>query len=417
MTGSQPATSNFHSSLPAVLRFCCRFIFATAILAQAQTFTVLHDFTGYAGGSEPTAGLTMAGPGNFYGTTTYGGSQDAGTVFNLRRAGSGWILTFLYSFQGGYSDGANPDGPVTIGPDGALYGTTYEGGSLRCAIGCGIVYKLTPPASFCRSASCPWTETVLYFFQDTDGAGPAEVKLIFDQAGNLYGTTYYGGTNGWGTVFELTPSSGKWSETVLYNFGGGEDGFFPWSGVIFDSAGNLYGTTESGGANAGGTVYELSPTGSGWTKSTLLSFDRQSQGDGGVGGVVMDAQGNLYGATISGGPQNGGSVYQLSPSNGQWNYTLLAALPYAYEGPLDSPTLDAAGNVYLTSRQALGNGAVLEVSPSDGGWQLNVLHAFDGSDGSWPTGGVILDASGNIYGTTSLGGSSGNNGVVWEITP
>jgi uncharacterized repeat protein (TIGR03803 family) len=389
----------------------------TAVMAQAQTYSVLHDFSGYAGGSEPVAGLTMAGPGNFYGTTAYGGSQDAGTVFNLRHAGSGWIVTFLYAFQGGYSDGAEPDAPVTIGPDGSLYGTTYEGGSARCAPGCGTVYKLTPPPSFCRSASCPWTETVLYFFQDTDGAGPAGGKLIFDQAGNLYGTTYYGGTNGWGTVFELTPSSGSWTETVLHSFSGDEDGFFPWSGVISDSASNLYGTTESGGANSAGTVYELSPSGSGWTKSTLFSFDGQSQGNGAVGGVVMDAQGNLYGATTSGGPANGGTAYQLSFSHGQWNYTLLAALPQADRGPLDTPTLDAAGNVYLTSEGAPGNGTVLEVSPSGEGWQLTVLHAFDGSDGSWPTGSVIFDANGNMYGTTSLGGTNGNNGVVWEITP
>ncbi len=416
--GQHEATSIFILSLrTVVVSLLCAGMFTAIPLAQGQNYSILHTFTGYSGGGEPIAGLTMAGPGNFYGTTAEGGSQDAGTVFNLRRAGSGWILTLLYSFQGGVLDGSVPDGPVTIGPDGSLYGTTYEGGSVECAEGCGIVYKLAPPANFCRSASCPWTEAVLYYFHKADGAGPAEARLIFDQAGNLYGTTYYGGTSGWGTVFKLSPSSGTWPETVLYNFGGGVDGFFPWSGVIFDSAGNLYGTTESGGANSAGTVYELSPIGSGWTKSTLFSFNGGSQGDGAVGGVVMDAKGNLYGGTISEGSQGGGTAYELSPSNGQWNFTLLAALPAAYEGPLDSPTLDAAGNVYLTSKQALGNGAVLEVSPSDGGWQLNVLHAFDGSDGSWPTGGVILDASGNVYGTTSLGGPNNGNGVVWEITP
>jgi hypothetical protein len=137
-----------------------------------------------------------------------------------------------------------------------------------------------------------------------------------------------------------------------------------------------------------------------------------SQGGGPTGGVVMDAQGNLYGSTISG----GGTAYRLSLSNGQWNYTLLAGLPAAFEGPLDAPTLDAAGNVYLTSKQALGDGAVVEVTPLDGGWQLNILHAFSGSDGSWPTGSVVLDANGNIYGTTSLGGKS-NNGVIFEIMP
>lgn len=387
--------------------------------AQAQTYSVLHYFTGGADGGAPIAGLTMAGPGNFYGTASGGGNQENGTVFRLRYTGSGWVVTTLYSFQSGYGDGSGPKAPVTVGPDGSLYGTTYNGGSSLCASGCGIVYKLTPPPAFCRAVSCPWTETVLHYFQGTDGSGPAAAQLIFDHAGNLYGTTYDGGTYGWGTVFELSPSNGSWTETVLYSFGGGRDGFFPWSGVILDSAGNLYGTTESGGEE--GTVYELSPSESGWTKSILFAFGGRDQGEGAVGGVVMDGQGNLYGSTSSQGSQGGGTAYQLSPSNGQWNYTLLAALPQvSLNGPLDSPTLDAAGNIYLTSEQVLNNGAnngaVFEVSPSDGGWQLNTLHTFSGSDGAWPTGSVILDAAGNLYGTTSIGGHN-NWGVIFEITP
>ena len=358
-----------------IIRLLCAAFFATTVLAQAQTYTVLHYFTGGGDGSEPIAGLTMAGAGNFYGATAYGGSADGGTVFKLRQAGSGWVLSTLYNFQGGY-DGAEPDAPPTIGPDGSLYGTTYEGGS-GCGIGCGTVYKLTPPANSCKSASCPWTKTVLHFFQSSsgaDGAFPGYGKLIFDQAGNLYGATSAGGTNGFGTVFELTPSNGSWTETILYSFSTYEDGFLPYSGVIFDSVGNLYGTTQNGGAYSHGNVYELSPTGSGWTKSTLWSFDGSvNQGAGATGGVVMDAQGNLYGRTISDGPQYGGTAYQLSPSNGQWNYTLLAGLPPADYGPLDAPTLDAAGNVYLTSKGAPGNGTVVEVTPSSGGWQLNIL--------------------------------------------
>ena len=402
-------------------------IFATALAAllalapaaQAQTYTVLHYFTGGEDGGAPVAGLTMAGPGNFYGTSSEGGIQENGTVFHLKYTGSGWVVTTLYSFQGGYRDGTGPKAPVTVGPDGSLYGTTYNGGSPLCSGGCGIVYKLTPPPTFCRAVSCPWTETVLHYFQGADGSGPAAAQLVFDRAGNLYGTTYDGGTYGWGTVFELSLSNGSWTETVLYSFAGGRDGFFPWSGVIFDSAGNLYGTTESGGEE--GTVYELSPGGSGWTKSILFDFDGRDQGAGAVGGVVMDAHGNLYGSTYEQGALGGGTAYQLSPSNGQWNYTLLAALPQvSLNGPLDSPALDAAGNLYLTSEQVLNNGAnngaVFEISPSDGGWQLNTLHTFSGSDGAWPTGSVILDADGNIYGTTWVGGHS-NWGVIFEITP
>jgi uncharacterized repeat protein (TIGR03803 family) len=405
----------FHLPLPAfaLVMFVVLTMIATQP-AQAQTYTVLHYFTGGGDGSAPVSGLTMAGPGNFYGTAAYGGYEESGTIFNLRQVGSGWILTPLYTFHN--LDGSQPEAAPTIGPDGNLYGTTFRGGSSACVLGCGIVYKLTPPANFCRSTSCPWTETVLHYFYSTDGAYPGYGKLIFDRSGNLYGTTGSGGANGLGTVFELTPSNGSWTETVLYSFSSDADGYLPYSGVIFDSTGNLYGTTQNGGPNGNGTVYELSPTGSGWTKSILLSFGGGNQGGGPRGGVIMDAQGNLYGSTASLGPQGGGTAYQLSPSNGQWNYTLLAGLPAAAEGPWDSPTLDAAGNVYLTSYQALGNGAVVEVTPSDGGWQLNTLHAFSGSDGAWPTGSVILDASGNIYGTASIGGND-NNGVIFEITP
>jgi uncharacterized repeat protein (TIGR03803 family) len=403
-------------SLRKLVRLLCAGMFATTILAQGQTYTVLHYFTGGGDGGGPVAGLTMAGPESFYGAAAYGGFEENGTVFNLRQVESSWILNPIHTFQGGF-DGADPEAAPTIGPDGSLYGTTYEGGTAPlCGIGCGIVYKLTPPANFCRLASCPWTETVLHRFHLTDGAFPGYGKLIFDRAGNLYGTTSGGGANGLGTVFELTPSNGSWVETVLYSFSSDLDGYLPYGGVIFDNAGNLYGTTQNGGPNGNGTVYELSPAGSGWTKLILLSFDGGNQGGGPTGGVVMDAEGNLYGSTIADGPQGGGTAYRLSLSNGQWNFTLLAGLPSAFDGPLDAPTLDAAGNVYLTSKQALGNGAVFEVTSSDGGWQLNVLHAFSGSDGSWPTDSVVLDASGNVYGTTNVGGD-GNWGVVWEIMP
>jgi uncharacterized repeat protein (TIGR03803 family) len=256
-----------------ITRLLFAVVFGTTVFAQAQTYTVLHYFTGGGDGSEPVAGLTLAGAGNFYGATAYGGSAGSGTVFNLRQAGSGWILTTLYNYQGGY-DGAEPEAPPAIGPDGSLYGTTYEGGPSGCVIGCGTVYKLTPPANSCRSASCPWTKTVVHSFQSssrTDGAFPGYGKLIFDQAGNLYGTTSGGGANGFGTVFELIPSNGSWTETILYSFSSIEDGYLPYSSVIFDSVGNLFGTTQNGGPNSNGTVYELSPTGSGWTKSILLS--------------------------------------------------------------------------------------------------------------------------------------------------
>jgi len=391
------------------------FIFALAIAmtpAQAQTFTVLYNFPGGAGGADPAAGLTMNGTGNFYGTTEYGGiyGYGYGVVFRLSRAGSGWVETPLYNFQGG-SDGEYPLAGVVIGPDGALYGTTS---GYNVYGDYGTVYRLTPPPTACASVICPWQETVLYRFSGgLDGANPGYGNLTFDQAGNIYGTTIYGGgagscgyDPGCGVVYKLTPSGSGWTETVIWDFAS-SGGSFPVSGVTFDSAGNLYGTTTYP------TVYELSPSGSGWTETTLSELDGAYPA---YGGVAIDLHGNLFGTT--GGFQGAGNVYELSPSNGTWT---LSALYYftGYEGPLDTPTLDAAGNVYGTSylTGAHAAGQVFELTPSNGEWIFADLHDFSGGDGGYePIGGVIFDASGNMYGTTSEGGSAGG-GTVWEITP
>ena len=390
-------------------------ILVAATPAQAQTYTILHNFTGYGDGGDPWAPLTMDAAGNFYGTTQLGGSAGYGVVFKLSHQGAGWILSTLYTFQGG-EDGAYPLGGVTLGPDGSLYGTTNAGGVGCNPEGCGTVFKLRPSAAVCRAASCPWTETVLYRFTGgSDGAYPSLENLIFDQAGNLYGTTAQGGINRQGLVFELIPSNGHWTENVLYRFTGNGDGLIPAGGVTFDNAGNLYGTCaySSGG---GGTVYELSPSGAGWTEKTLHSFV-QSQNDGfePSGGVVIDAQGNLYGTTEYGGYYQQGTAYQLSPSNGNWNFTLLHSFE-GNEGPGDTPTLDAAGNVYGTSQYSGGDGLVFELSPYNGGWNYSNLHVFDYSDGYLPYASVIFDRQGNLYGTTSEGGSD-FAGVIFEITP
>jgi uncharacterized repeat protein (TIGR03803 family) len=380
---------------------------------QAQTYTILHDFSGGGDGDNPAWGLTMAGPGNFYGTTVFGGRYDEGTVFNLKHTGSGWILRTLYSFQGG-GDGAQPTSPPTIGPDGSLYGTTSIGGS-----GAGTVYKLTPPATICPTVNCPWTETILYFFgfnNRMDGANPSS-KLIFDAAGNLYGTTQFDLVHQLGAVFELSPSNGGWTESKLYRFSSEEDGYRPTGNLIFDGAGNLYGTTSYGGPQGAGNVIELSPNGSGWTKSTLFNFDSSDQGALAFGGVVMDSQGNLYGGTAENAAQGAGTAYQLSQSNGQWNYNLLLNFPGPPYGPVSSPTFDAAGNLYMTGEQSGGGqGIVAKFTQLNGMWQSTILHTFTGSDGKYPEGALIVDADGNIYGTTDEGGSN-NAGVIFEITP
>ncbi len=382
--------------------------------AQAQTITALHSFTGGADGAFPYAGLTMDRAGNFYGTASGGGGYDReGVVFRLSRAGSGWIFTPLYSFRG-EPDGSTPYGGVIVGPDGSLYGMTYEGGQYDA----GTVYRLRPSPAACRAAFCPWEETVLYSFcpqrpNCTDGASPGFGNLVFDQAGNLYGTTITGGAGGQGVVFRLTPSAGNWTENVIYSFPSSCDsGCVPFSSLIFDTAGNLYGTTGQGGTENTGVVFELSPSGSGWTEQTLASVYIAPYGIT-YGGLAMDGQGNLFGTN---GGIIPGAAFELTPSNGGWTFNVLQTFS-GNGGPYDSPTLDAAGNVYGTSLLTglYEQGEVFKLAPSNGGWIYTSV-SFDGSNGSEPIGSVVLDTAGNIYGTAGLGGSGGD-GTVWEITP
>jgi len=383
-------------------------MFATIIAApaiQAQTFTVLHAFTGYGDGGEPIAGLTMDRAGNLYGTTSEGGAAGVGTVFKLVHAKSGWVLYTLYAFKGG-QDGANPQARVLFGPDGTLYGTTSYGGA-----GSGTVFNLRPPATSCRAAQCPWTETLLYRFTGgSDGGEPGYGELAFDSAGNIYGTTSYGGTGchsygGCGVVFELTRSGGGWTESVLYRFTGGSNGFSPFSGVTFDRAGNLYGTTVLGGSGEGGVLYQLIPSGSGWTSTTLHSFGTSGDGYSPYGGLIIDKQGNLYGTTFG-----NGIVYELQSLGSNWTYNILYVL--GGQGPYDAPTMDAAGNLYGTTFGGGFVGNVFKLTPGAQGWTYTDLHDFNGRDGVEPVGGVVLDANGNIYGTTFY-----DFGEVWEITP
>jgi len=285
-------------------------------IGQAQTETVLYSFTGGASGESPYAGITFDQQGRIYGTTVYGGIHNEGLVYRLAHEGEGWILSPLYSFGSQHQDGSNPFAGVIFGPDGVLYGTTYNGG----ATGHGTVFSLQPPATACKSVLCPWLETILYSFTGgADGAYPAYGNLAFDRAGNIYGTAYGGGSSGDGVVFKLTRSGSGWVESVLWNFGG-STGYATLGGVIFDSADNLYGTTNS-------VVYELSPTQSGWSETTLYSFTDPANG-GGAGGLTWDAHGDLFGIT-GGGFQGGNSaVYELTPQNGSWSFSVLQNLGF-----------------------------------------------------------------------------------------
>ncbi len=396
--------------------------------AQAQTFTVLHAFAGGADGATPAAGVTLDRGGRLYGSTS-GYANGYGSIYKLTGSEYGWLLSPLYDFSSQIGLGTNPGSKLVFGPDGNLYGTTLAGGYRRCGgDGCGVVFKLRPPASNCRSSLCPWTEIVLYTFGGPpDGWRPSDI--IFDNAGNLYGVTENGGGAscggvGCGMVYELTPGNGGWTETILYNFQGGTDGEYPNGGLIFDAAGNLYGVTDYGGSGGGGTVFELSPSNGGWTETILHNF-RGSDGEDPQGPLLADQAGNLYGVTGAGGSANLGAVFELAqPRN--WTFELLYSFPNYVAGdqPEGGLVFDAAGNLYGTTLTGgpFNYGTAFELAPSNGGWVQTTLHGFRFPDGEYPNGGLTIDSSGNLYGTTVQGGQlsgacSLGCGTVWEITP
>ena len=429
----QFAASNRNTSLRAMMKLFCAAIFATTMWAQAQTFTVLHKFTGGLDGSYPYAGLTMDRDGNLYGTTAFGGYTGSqcgviggcGTVFKLSHGGSGWIFNSLYQFQDN-PDGSGPAGRVVIGPDGNLYGTTFYGGQTDACggngeEGCGTVFKLSPPPSLCKGFRCSWLETQLYSFSGPDGGRP-EGEIAFDTAGNLYGTTE-AGVHGWGSVYQLAPAQGAWTHAILYGFDDGLDGAEPIGGVQLDRAGNLYGTTSVGGERQQARF-------SNWLlrfrvglSTPFTTFNWTTAGTVPMPGVIIDQSGNLYGGTEDGDPDP--VVFELSPSNGGWTYKTLSQILFTFNigGVEGNLTMDASGNIYGTTYfgGAHGGGSVFKLTPSASGWTSTDLYSFGGgSDGKYPVSNVVIDAQGNLYGTASNGGSGAcahGCGVVWEITP
>jgi uncharacterized repeat protein (TIGR03803 family) len=382
----------------------------------AQTFTVLYNFTGGADGYDPD-GVSLSPRGELYGATAFGGTYDAGTVFRLSRVNSSWILSPLYEFTGG-SDGLNPFGGVTIGPNGALYGSTEFGGS---GVGGGVVFELRPPPTVCASFLCYWNETVLHDFTGSpDGAFP-DVPLIFDSAGNIYSTTYDGGTYGYGTAFEMTPTSGGgYTESVIHSFNFGVGGTYPASSVVLDTAGNLYGTTYYGGTGTEcmdncGTVYQLVPSGGGWTENVLVNFD-ETNGEEPVTNPILDASGNLYGPA--------GLIYKLTPSGGGFTFSIISNLGGMSCGYQSALVEDAAGNFYGTCQNgpgAGGSGWIYELTNCSQTCTVVDLHDFNDTEGGGPLGTPVMDANGNLYGTTVAGGTGNCGGagcgVVWELTP
>ena len=414
-----------HLARTAAAALALAIVFAFTMIAtpaaQAQTFKVIHTFTGGADGGFPFAGLTIDAAGNLYGTTNAGGGNGYGTAFKLKPSGSGWILAPIYTFVAGDHHGL-PFGRLAFGRDRTLFGTSPDAGSgCREYDGCGMVFHLQPSPAAPKSALAPWKETVTYAFNGNDGLQPSG-DLIFDQSGNIYGTTRGGGNSNYGVIYNLTLGGSGWTESILYAPQTRGEGAGPEGGVVFDGSGNLYGVFGYGGPYGYGAVYELSPSGSSWTEQTVYGFTGGSDGGQPMHGLIMDSSDNLYGTTAQGGGGGGGTVFELTRTSGGWTFsTLYGFSPGCCGGPSDKLVMDAAGSLYgtTTSDGAYGYGNVFKVTPSEGGWTYSSLHDFtgqSGSDGAYPQGGLVFDAKGNLYGTASEGGTY-NNGTVFEITP
>jgi uncharacterized repeat protein (TIGR03803 family) len=394
--------------------------FATESL-QAQTLTVLHAFNGFPDGFSPWAAPIQDNLGNFYGTTSAGGTFGFGSVYELDSTGK---ETILHNFAGG--DGANPWAGLIMDAAGNLYGTTNSGGGAYCFnnYGCGVVFKLSHDTE-------GWKETILYAFTGTsDGAHPGYGALALDKAGNLYGTTLYGGTGycstGCGIIFKLTHTSGIWQEQVLHTFTAlsQTDGATPYGGLVLDAAGALYGTTSAGGnAICGcGTVYKLDVTGA---ETILYSFQGGTDGAEPFGALVRDKLGNLYGTTLFGGSNlSYGTVFKVDVNGTETLLHIFAGFPTDGGYPYAPLVRDGAGDLYGTTyiggnsggggfcymnNHADGCGTVFRVAANG---KETILYNFSYfSNGAETTAGVVLDSKAQaLYGATAVGGPSTNHG-------
>jgi uncharacterized repeat protein (TIGR03803 family) len=360
--------------------------------------------------------------GNLYGTTYVGGGgtclgQGCGIVFELLpnkhgQSVTSWQQAILYTFNG--EDGANPQtASLVLDKHGNLFGTTEFGGSGDT----GVAFQLS------RNGSHPWVEQVIYRFTGKIGVNPVD-NLTFDNEGNLYGTTsdWSGEFTGPGTIFKLAPErDGNWARTVLHTFNGA-DGFNPSSGVVFDSQGNLYGTTIYGGQYNQGVVYRLSPNPDGtWTESVLHHFSGGNDGFRPQAGLMRDDFGNLFGVTAFGGANGYGTVYQLKGGDDSWTFNTLYAFRAGEDGAnsFASLVMDSSGALYGTTHDGgiYACGVVFKLTPDiKGNWRENVVHTFDNKPDCESFGPLILDSMGNLYGTTRGDGTT-TFGSVFEITP
>jgi hypothetical protein len=445
---------------------------ALTLSCFAQTETVIYNFQGTADGSNPQSSPIADAQGNLY-VTASTALGCCGTVIQLKPpsvSGGNWTETTIYTFVGPPNDGYWPRAGLVADASGNLYGTTVYGGTGNCnlggpLLGCGTVFRLSPPAT----AGGVWTESVLYSFKGgtADGRFPF-AGVVFDAQGNLYGTTTSGG-NGFcygfpgdcGTAFKLSPAAmtGRpWRERILHNFGNGGDGQHPAAPLVVDPSGVLYGTTETGGVNDCspdfganlfcGTVFQLTPPSAPNLKWDERSFNfgvTVQQGFFPAAGLVEGKNGKLYGVTANGPAtttasctddlgfgQGCGVIFEITPpflNSGHWGFAHLYDFANLGDGavPLATLTVDRKGNLYGTANgggglgtcggvafapevvSVNGCGTVFELSPPNtkgGSWTDTTLHQFSGgTDGARPTGGLIPDGKGGFFGTTWIGGT------------
>jgi len=444
-------------------------IAATNPAFAGPAFATIFNFTG-RNGFQPESSLIMNSAGELFGTASQGGTSPncnsgfsiaCGTVYSLTPPASGkgkWKQTVLHSFgppRGAKSDGGRPQSELVADASGALYGTTSDGGDytnlIHCELlGCGTVYKLTPP----RPGEKKWQETVLIRFEEGADGGTPIGGLVIDSSGALYGTTSAGGPanpncpNGCGVIFKLTPPApgqNQWTETILHSFTY-LDGATPYGTLVPDSAGGFYGSTTEGGPVAnrssglGGVVFHLTPPSQGetkWTETVLQAFSGNATDGAHPGTLYLDANGNLFGAAEAGGLVNFndcnlaaastcGLIFELSPptgGNGSWAETVLHRFTGGADGANPfAPVIETAGGA-LVGGTSLGgstaNGVLFSLTPpamGHTGWTETVLHDFTSStDGNGPVGGV-LDVQGSLF-ATSLGGGNMQDGSAFKLTP
>ena len=388
-----------------------------ATTAWAASEKILYNFNAFSGdGYYPYSALVADANGNLYGTTQSGGAG-YGTAFELKLSGKTYTEVQLHVFIAGVNDGAYPEySAMVFDKAGNLYGTTYEGGTANV----GTVFELVHSGS-------TWTEKILHSFLGTagkDGAYP-QAGLSFDSAGNLYGTTEYGGKNDEGTVFQMTQSKGKWTYKVIHGFSGGNNGDYPVGGITPGPDGYYYGTTYYGGTTYNeGVVYRLFQARGVWVSQTVFLFN-SSVGANPNSTLAIDPAGNLYGATYDGGANNLGTVFKLKRgSNGKYTESVLYSFKggtndgeYPYEAGV---ILDATGDIFGTTHYGgqYNEGTVYELKLTAGKYKEIILHVFAdtaSNDGYYPLAGVTL-FKGNLYGTAYAGGTHGA-GVAFEVTP